>query len=598
MIIEAKKYKLADFVLIPMKISPVNTIAQIINRIITALVPSIQILVTASFIDTALNIFNKKAETGRIYLPLSLLIAIIAYTYINWAIMTFVKMKLDMKLNEKFRIAMVEKRAKLEYRHVENNETWELINRVSGDPAGRVSGGFDIILRMADIIIRVVTIILILIVQVWWVALIIVSFSIPLLYIAIKGGKIEYDAFKEAAKHQRKAGYLQGIIQGRGNVEERTMFSYTEAINKRWYEKFEIARKINLKATSKMFIKMKSASVITILISLLIIGVLISPLSTGNITIGMFIGLVTATFNLVQMMSWELSYVAKEMANNKEYLKDLSTFSELSETPDALSLPDSDVQKMEFKSIEFKNVSFRYPGTENQILQDLSLKLDAKRQYAFVGVNGAGKTTLIKILTGLYDNFEGEIFINDKNIRDYRLSELKGLFSVVYQDFAKYYISLKENIALGNIREMADKNKAIYDAIKTIGLDDAVDKLPKGIDTYLGKIKDEGIDISGGEWQIVAIARALVSSAPIYILDEPTASLDPIAESNVYEMFGRVSSGKSTIFITHRLGAAKLADEIFVIDDGKVAEKGSHSELIGFGGIYARMFESQRSWYN
>jgi len=595
MIIQNKNYNLIDFITIPFNIVPIHTILRIVDRIICALIPSLQILVTASFLDTAIGIFNKTVAPDKIYLPMILLITIVAYQYIDGALMGFVQIKFGMRLNEQFRVAVVEKRAKLEYRHIENNDTWELINRVCGDPAGRISGGFDILLRMADMFIRTVSIMLILITQVWWVALVIISFSAPLLYIAIKSGKIEYEAFKEAAKHQRKAGYLQGVILGRENVEERTMFSYTDGINAKWYEKFEIARKITLKAQAKNFIKMKSASIITIFISLLITGVLISPLSTGAITIGMFIGLVTAAFSLVQMMSWELSQIAREMANNREYIKDLTAFSELSEKQDALALPDDEIQKAEFHSIEFKNVSFKYPDTETYILKDLSMLLEAKRQYAFVGVNGAGKTTLIKILTGLYDNFGGEILINNKSIREYSTSELKGLFSVVYQDFARYYITLKDNVALGNVLDVNDGK--IKEALGTIELTEAIEKLPDGIDTYLGKIKEGGVDLSGGEWQRVAIARALVSNAPVYILDEPTASLDPLAESNVYEMFGRVSTGKSTIFITHRLGAAKLADEILVIDDGRVSEKGSHGELMNRDGMYAKMFESQRSWY-
>jgi ABC-type transport system involved in Fe-S cluster assembly fused permease/ATPase subunit len=147
--------------------------------------------------------------------------------------------------------------------------------------------------------------------------------------------------------------------------------------------------------------------------------------------------------------------------------------------------------------------------------------------------------------------------------------------------------------------KFSDKlNGKISEAIKTIELEEVVEKLPDGIDTPLGKIRENGVDLSGGEWQRVAIARALVSNAPIHILDEPTAALDPVAESRIYEMFGRVSAGKSTIFITHRLGAAKLADEILVINEGCVTEKGSHNELMAKGGIYADMFESQRSWYN
>ena len=215
--------------------------------------------------------------------------------------------------------------------------------------------------------------------------------------------------------------------------------------------------------------------------------------------------------------------------------------------------------------------------------------------YAFVGINGAGKTTLTKLLTGMYDNYEGEIRINGRNIRDYELSELKALFAVVYQDFAKYSITIRDNIALGDVNHLDEER--IGRAVSLAGLKDTIHMLPQGMDTYLGKIKEGGVDLSGGEWQRLAIARALYNPAEVRILDEPTAALDPVAESNIYEMFGQISRGISTIFITHRLGAAKLADNIIVINDGAVAEQGKHEELMKMGGSYAEMFESQRSWY-
>ena len=199
-------------------------------------------------------------------------------------------------------------------------------------------------------------------------------------------------------------------------------------------------------------------------------------------------------------------------------------------------------------------------------------------------------------MTGLYNDFEGEILVNGRNISEYTQSELKAFFSVVYQDFAKYYISLKDNIALGKINGIEESR--IKEAIREIDLEEAVDKLEKGIDTPLGKILEGGSDLSGGQWQRVAIARTLVSSAPLYILDEPTAALDPVAESRVYDLFGKISRGRMTVFITHRLGAAKLADEILVLVDGKITELGSHDQLMTQQGLYAEMFEAQRSWYN
>ena len=204
----------------------------------------------------------------------------------------------------------------------------------------------------------------------------------------------------------------------------------------------------------------------------------------------------------------------------------------------------------------------------------------------------------------MYQDYDGQILINNKDIKLYSLKELKAIFTVVYQDFAKYQVSADDNILLGDISQLNKKLAGeSYDMarrgaiLKEIDLEKVIKKLPEGLSTYLGKIKSKGVDLSGGEWQRLAVARALYSPAHVRILDEPTAALDPVAESNVYKMFGRISKGKTTIFITHRLGAARLADEIIVIDGGSVAEKGSHDELIKMDGIYATMFESQKSWY-
>jgi len=594
LIIEAKKYRLDDFIAIPFKNSPICTLVIIANKILNALMPSLQVLVSAKFIDTAVAIFNGTAQKNQIFTPLLLIMAMVSYQYLNGSLISIVRLCLSNKLTESLRQAITFKRAKLEYRHIENNDTWDLINRTCTDPVGKIIGGMDNILSAADLVIRVISVLLIVMTQVWWAGLLIITISVPLFALAAKAGKSNYEASKEASKYERRASYLDKILVDREYVEERTLFSYTDHVNKIWHEKYETARKINIKTQLKNFIRMKSASIITVFINLSIIGVLIPALASGEITIGMFMSLVNATMNLVQMMSWQLANVTSELANGIEYLKDLSKFSALSEQTQATDLP-SDMNGFKFESIEFKNVSFKYPGTDRYILKNCSFKLKANLHYAFVGVNGAGKTTITKLLTGMYDDYEGDILINGKNIKDYKLSELKGIFSVVYQDFAKYSIPFKDNIKLGNV--LIDDDDRMNNAIDVINLQETVGKLPDGVNTWLGKIKEKGVDMSGGEWQRLAIARNLYSGRPVSILDEPTAALDPVAESNIYEMFGRISAGKSTIFITHRLGAARLADEILVIDNGLIAEQGNHQHLLNLGGIYARMYESQKGWY-
>jgi ATP-binding cassette subfamily B protein len=591
--IESREYKLRDFFKIPAAVSPGLVFLLVIDKIIYALIPALQVLATAGFIDTAIDIFNGRAARSQIVAPLVWILLLIAHQDITFALMGLVRNKMNMNLTETFRTAVTDKRAMLEYRHIEDNETWDLIERVGKDPAERLGGGFDILLRMADMFLRVGAIMAVLVVQVWWAALVILAFSAPLFWLAVKSGKDSYEASKEAAKHTRRAQYLQGLLTDRDNAEERTLFAYSNELNKRYYEKYEAAYKINMKAERSRFIKMKSASMVTVLISALIAGVLIAPLGSGDISIGMFMGFVTATFGLAQMMSWDLTQITSKLANNREYLRDLTALGKLSETPGATDPPNTNVLSPE--CIEFRDVSFSYPGTQTVTLKNLNLKLFAKKHYAFVGVNGAGKTTITKLLTGLYDNYTGDILIDGKNLRVFTQAELKSLFSIVYQDFAKYQISMADSIGIGSVQNMSAV--AITDAINILGLDEVVSKLPEGLDTPLGKIKETGTDLSGGQWQRVAIARTLVSRAPVHILDEPTAALDPVAESEVYEMFGKISKGISTIFITHRLGAARLADEIFVIADGHVAEQGSHGELINKGGIYAEMFEAQRGWY-
>jgi ATP-binding cassette subfamily B protein len=290
--IEPREYRMFDFIKIPFAISPGMVALRIVfDRVIYGLVPSLQVLAAARFIDTAINIFNGQAEKNEIMLPLVFLILLIAYEY-SMALMGLVREKLDMNLTQAFRTAVVDKRARLEYRHIENNEAWDLIERVGKDPAGRLSYGFDNLIRTGELFIRVGSIMLILVVQVWWAALVIFAFSVPLFWLAVKSGKTNYEASKEAAKHTRRAGYLQGVLTGRDSVEERALFGYSDELNRRYYEKYHAAYKINMRAQRSRYIKMKSASLITVLISVLVAGVLIAPLGSGALSVGMFMSLV------------------------------------------------------------------------------------------------------------------------------------------------------------------------------------------------------------------------------------------------------------------------------------------------------------------
>ncbi|MDR0917446.1 MAG: ABC transporter ATP-binding protein/permease [Oscillospiraceae bacterium] len=244
--------------------------------------------------------------------------------------------------------------------------------------------------------------------------------------------------------------------------------------------------------------------------------------------------------------------------------------------------------------IEFKNVSFKYPGSENYALRNLNLTVRGDEKLCIVGANGSGKSTFIKLLTGLYLPEDGEILLNGVNVGKYDYTQYQRLFAPVFQDFQRYHLTLGENIVLASEYD----ETRLREVVRQVGLSALVAKLPKGLNTQVEKIVDaEGFIPSGGEEQRIAIARALYHGAAIYLLDEPTAALDPLAEYEIYTQFSEMISGKTAVLITHRLSAVQLADKVAVFDGGALVEYGTHKSLYADGALYTDMFNKQAEFY-
>ena len=282
-----------------------------------------------------------------------------------------------------------------------------------------------------------------------------------------------------------------------------------------------------------------------------------------------------------------------DLRNNAAFLKQTFSFLDI---PNKMYQGSLTVEKRRDRKyeVEFRNVSFRYPGREEYALRNVSMKFEVGKRLAVVGRNGSGKTTFIKLLCRLYDPAEGEILLNGIDIRKYDYAEYMTLFSVVFQDFQIFSFALGENIA-GSAQ--VDEERAM-DAIRRAGLEGLYRKMPAGLATMINRdFSDTGMEISGGEAQKLAMARAIYKDAPFVILDEPTAALDPIAENEIYTGFHEIIGNKTALFISHRLSACRFSKEILVFENGNVVQRGSHEELAEQEGLYRRMWQAQAQYY-
>lgn len=593
--LKKKIYHTIDSVEICYRCASLETCLMIFLVIIHSVLPYFFVQLNSEFINAVLRYYKKEGELMQIVITIVQLAFILLIMFFHAVVIRLFSERIAIQLRNKFNIQVIDKCINLKYEYIEAGETCDLINRILRYPGlDVIQNAFQHLMLGLEIFIHVLLVGILLIRQIWWVIPLILFSMIPLIITSWYSSKEQYSVVRWNSVLARKSNYLEfGVLRSRDNAVERNLFGYAKYYNNRFENYFRRSMKKEKDINVKWFLRMRIASVVVTVVIIAIACSLFGNLKTGTITIGFFISVVESLFSLENILVNQVQNITSQLVQDQEYFKDLTKFVELEEER---LLGTYDPENEDIQTIEFNNVYFKYPGTNEYILKGISFKIEKGKHYAIVGKNGSGKTTITKLLLRLYQVNRGEILINGKNISDYSIEKIHSFFSVVYQDYAKYAISVKENIGIGNLNYQTEAR--IKEVVEAVGLKSVIEDLPEGYNTPLGKVLKNGVDLSGGQWQRIALARTLMRENTLKILDEPTASLDPIQESNLYKNYGKIAKDSTTIFISHRLGSTKLADIILLIDDGKILSSGSHEELMREQGLYREMFCKQKEWYD
>lgn len=569
----------------------VPTSIKILQCILAAILTPLSIYFTPNLIDSIELYVNGSADIWRVAFFIFLLLISLLFAASNGFFDSILNVSMRRNINKNLTSAVVEKFKKMEYSCFEDKEISDTINRMGSAPQEKILNIFLTTIETITLIITILGTAIIFVQVSIWFALAFVLILIPILWLDFKSMDMMNAMFNSQSEKERRLGYLSGLLNGKTSLFELKIFCAVDYILTKWKKLNKMVLDERVKTTIRSYKYFAISTLLIILWAAFVVFSLIHSIYYSTISIGMFVALIGSAgtiLGLSDTLSRNFSSLSQHYLEIKHYHTFLS-LPEIEESGKCLDIINP--------HIAFNNVHFTYPKTDKPVLKGVSFEISSNQRVALVGENGAGKSTIIKLLCKLYKPDGGEITINGINLNDISSSQLKQIYSVVFQDYANYLLTLRENISFGDIEKLND-DKSILRAINMGLATEVLNEIPKGIDTNLGKLEEDGIDLSGGQWQRIAISRACLSDSAFVILDEPTASLDPIAESQMYHAFSEILKNKGCIIISHRLASAKLADNIIVIQDGVVAEQGTHYNLMTKMGVYQSMFASQSSWYD
>lgn len=412
-------------------------------------------------------------------------------------------------------------------------------------------------------------------------------------YFQGRAEKYSYEAEMEVLRPNRRGSYIDYICSDFGHIKDIKMFNIQNWILKNRKELNNIKLKAFDKTANKFVLLGVIISLSNNILNISVYVYLILRLTWNTLLIGDFTMYLSVINNFSSSIGGIFTTVVKFQQINR-YLTNYLDFKNI-KSKDQLYANEV-APEIDNYTIKFKNVSFKYPGHDTYALKNITTTINHNERISIVGKNGAGKTTFVKLLVRLYEPTDGDIFIDDVNIKDINYTDYRNMISAVFQDYKLFAFSIKENIAFDN-SDCFNDDKCI-NLLKEVGLQNKINNLPNGVHTGLGKqFDEEGTELSGGESQKIAIARAIFKKSPIVVLDEPTSALDPLSEYEIYKCFDNLIKNTTSIYISHRLSSTKFSDKIIVFDNGEIIEEGSHNQLMNENGLYKEMFDKQSQFY-
>ncbi len=569
-------------------------IAMLVLALVRGIMPLLGTLISANLLEQVVRSFSTSVS---LILPLMWQFGYIFVNYITNSVDRMINRMAGEMLTNHVRVKIMEKAKTVDLASFDSPDFYarlENANREAGmRPVNMLSAAFEIISKCISVISFIAVLGGMLSkLGAWSIVFFVLFLLLSLLNAAISFyyRRRGFRYMRHRSKDRRQLDYYSGLLVDKDMVKEIRLFHLSDLLIGRYNDVF----KGYFAGLKSLIFKESFWGIFLSFCTALMNGVLFYRIATHVTMVGDYSVYTGALSAIASAISVLLSRSAL-IYEGSLFMDNMILFLE-EEVTIKPSLPAPlHPQRHIGHTIELKNVTFRYPGGTHDVLKNINLTFSAGQTTALVGLNGAGKTTLIKLITRLYDPTEGEILLDGQNIKAYDLDELYRLYGIVFQDFGKYAVSVRENIAFGDVEKPTGD---VCAAAQYADAADFIERLPDGYDTPLMRyFEPDGTELSIGQWQKLSVARAFYRDADILILDEPTASLDALAEREIYRQFDRLRQNKTTIFVSHRLSSATTADRIVVLENGGVAECGTHEALMNARGQYYRLFTAQAERY-